>query len=219
MKAAGGATVQRRDRQATTAALRQAAIRVFAARGYDAATTREVARAAGVSEQLIQRYFGGKAGLLLSIMALYAERDLEGAFGTPPPGETVEEEVSNFLLFHLERERLAGDFARVAIYRSIIDDAIAAQIGRMFVESREPFILARLELLRADGRIRRDVDLGGVAHLLSTLSFAFAFTDQMVFRRPLDELQRTIAQVASLVARGMSSNGSETIHVATGAGG
>ena len=102
-----------RDREATTAALRQAAMRIFAARGYDAATTREVAQSAGVSEQLIQRYFGGKAGLLLAIMKLYAERDREAAFGIPPAGATVEEEIANFLRFHIERERQAADFARV----------------------------------------------------------------------------------------------------------
>jgi AcrR family transcriptional regulator len=104
-----------RDRAATTASLRQAAMQVFAARGYDAATTREVAAAAGVSEQLIQRYFGGKSGLLLSIMELYAERDRAGGFGTPVPGDTIAKEIENFLIFHLERERQAGDFARVAI--------------------------------------------------------------------------------------------------------
>ena len=62
---AGG---RRRDKEATKAALLAAGVQVFAERGYDAATTREVAQAAGVNEQLIQRYFGGKAGLLLAII-------------------------------------------------------------------------------------------------------------------------------------------------------
>src|SRR5262245_22649290 len=127
-----------RNREATAAELRSAAMRVFAAKGYDAATTRDVASAAGVSEQLIQRYFGGKAGLLLAIMELYAERDRAGAFGTPAAGNTPEEEIKNFLTFHLDRERRNGDFARVAIYRAIVDPKVAAQVARMFSESREP---------------------------------------------------------------------------------
>ena len=64
---------------------------VFAKRGYDAATTREVAQAAGVSEQLIQRYFGGKAGLLRAVMKNYAEGDRAGLFGTAPSSKPVED--------------------------------------------------------------------------------------------------------------------------------
>src|ERR1700738_2907242 len=123
-------------------------MQVFAARGYDAATTREVAQSAEVSEQLIQRYFGGKAGLLLAIMELYAENDRAGAFGTPPAGDTVQAELEAFFLHHLERERKAGDFARVAIYRSVVDKKIASEIARMFTESREPFVLQRLRTFK-----------------------------------------------------------------------
>src|SRR3546814_6908183 len=53
---------RRRDKAATKQALLAAAGEVFAERGYDAATTREVAQQAGVNEKLIQRYFGGKEG-------------------------------------------------------------------------------------------------------------------------------------------------------------
>ena len=200
------ATKQRlRDRAVTTASLRQAAMQVFAARGYDAATTREVATAAGVSEQLIQRYFGGKAGLLLSIMELYAERDRAGGFGTPAPGDTVAAEIKSFLLFHLERERQAGEFARVAIYRSIVDEKVAAEIARMFTESREPFVLARLRSLKLRGLIRADADLPAAAHALSTLSFTLAFNDQMLFRRTGRALRRVISVVAETFSIGLAN--------------
>jgi AcrR family transcriptional regulator len=199
-----------RDRAATTASLRQAAMQVFAARGYDAATTREVAMAAGVSEQLIQRYFGGKSGLLLSIMELYAERDRAGGFGTPAPGDTVAKEIENFLIFHLERERQAGDFARVAIYRSIVDKNVAAEIARMFTESREPFVLARLTSLKSRGLIRADADLGAVAHALSTLSFALAFNDQMLFHRTAKSLKRVISVVAEMFSTGLAKGATDS---------
>ena len=110
-------------------------MKVFATRGYDAATTREVAMTAGVSEQLIQRYFGGKAGLLLAIMQLYAERDKAGGFGTPEPGDTVAEEIQNFLMFHLERERRAGDFARLPS-QAVCQRGHFLSFMRMFVRVR-----------------------------------------------------------------------------------
>ena len=196
---------RRRDREATTRALRTAARRVFADKGYDAATTREVAQEAGVSEQLIQRYFNGKAGLLLSIMEAYAESDRAGAFGTPPPGDSAEAEIENFLTFNLDRELRAGEFARVAIYRSIVDPKVAAEIARMFTESREPFIYARLSALRDKDLINAGVNLKAISHVISSLSFALAFNDQMLFRRDRGELRRTIKAFAKTLARGMTT--------------
>lgn len=54
---------RRRDAQATRAALLEAAKAQFAALGYDSATLREIAAAAGADVALIKRYFGGKEGL------------------------------------------------------------------------------------------------------------------------------------------------------------
>jgi len=54
---------RRRDAQATRAALLEAAKAQFAALGYDSATLRDIAAAAGADVALIKRYFGGKEGL------------------------------------------------------------------------------------------------------------------------------------------------------------
>jgi AcrR family transcriptional regulator len=52
------------NKQATRAALRAAAKRLFAERGYEATTVRDVARAAHVTERTFYRYFDGKEGLI-----------------------------------------------------------------------------------------------------------------------------------------------------------
>ena len=54
---------RRRDAQATRAALLEAAKAQFALLGYDSATLRDIAAAAGADVALIKRYFGGKEGL------------------------------------------------------------------------------------------------------------------------------------------------------------
>jgi AcrR family transcriptional regulator len=51
-------------KRATTAALRDAAARLIAERGYEATTVRDVARSAGVTERTFYRYFDGKEGLV-----------------------------------------------------------------------------------------------------------------------------------------------------------
>jgi AcrR family transcriptional regulator len=57
------AAARRRDARATRAAILEAAKAQFARLGYDSATVREIAAAAGVDVALINRYFGSKEGL------------------------------------------------------------------------------------------------------------------------------------------------------------
>lgn len=48
--------------------IRDAARHLFAERGYGGTTTREIARLADVSETLLFRYYGDKAGLLNEVV-------------------------------------------------------------------------------------------------------------------------------------------------------
>jgi AcrR family transcriptional regulator len=55
--------------------LLDAAAQVFAAKGFHEATTKEIARVAGVSEGTIYNYFDTKFGLLIGLMSRLAEVD------------------------------------------------------------------------------------------------------------------------------------------------
>src|SRR5271155_523542 len=57
-----------RDQAAKKQALIQAALGLFASKGYEVTTTREIAASAGCAEGLIHRYFAGKAGLLVAMI-------------------------------------------------------------------------------------------------------------------------------------------------------
>ena len=48
---------------------------MFARFGYEATTTREIAARAGCAEGLIHRYFGGKSGLLFSLVKLHLAQE------------------------------------------------------------------------------------------------------------------------------------------------
>jgi phage gp29-like protein len=110
---------------------------------------------------------------------------------------------ANLLSFHTERERRFGNFARVAVYRSIVDPAVAKEVARMFNESREPLVREHLATLQARGLIRTDADLPALAHVLSTLSFALASNDQLVFRKSPRALKRAITAAAGVFALGL----------------
>lgn len=66
----GGAasTRRRRDADSTRAALLKAGAELFAERGYDHATTRDIGERAGVDAAMIARYFGGKAQLYIAVL-------------------------------------------------------------------------------------------------------------------------------------------------------
>jgi AcrR family transcriptional regulator len=67
-----------RDAAATREALLDAARVLFAERGYDRATLREVSERAGVDAALIARYFGGKEGLYLAVFSSEPPPDVSG---------------------------------------------------------------------------------------------------------------------------------------------
>src|SRR3712207_4692738 len=104
------AGARRRDKAATKQALLDAAVEEFARRGYDAATTREVAAAAGVNEGLIQRYFGGKQGLLLAIVQGFCGEGQRGACTLAPRRDELKAEIQGFLCGELRHAWENRDF-------------------------------------------------------------------------------------------------------------
>jgi hypothetical protein len=78
-----------------------------------------------------------------------------------------------------------GWSSRPAQLAVVADENVAPE-----TESREPFVLARLASPKMGGPIRADADPRAVAHALSTLSFALAFSEQMLFRPATESLRR-----------------------------
>jgi AcrR family transcriptional regulator len=195
---------RRRDKVATKQALLEAAMEVFATRGFDAATTREVAARAGANEQLIQRYFGGKAGLLLAILERFGTVE-QGCPGTLPPlQDSVEGEIIAFLRFHLDHGLACRDFMKVALYRAIVDPAVAAEISRTVAAARIPCLRQRLEALRARGAIDPAADLDAVATGLSSLSFSLGFIDQVIFGMAPERAAAIARSMAAIIAAGLA---------------
>ncbi|MFG2492449.1 TetR/AcrR family transcriptional regulator [Streptomyces caniferus] len=65
----GAASASRRDAQSTRLRLLDAASGLFAERGYERATVRDIADRAGVNQALLFRYFGSKKALFGEVMA------------------------------------------------------------------------------------------------------------------------------------------------------
>jgi len=199
----GDAGNRKRDREGTKNALLDAAKMVFAERGFDAATTREIAGRAGVNEQLIQRYFSGKSGLLLAVVERYW-REETGGCALPPPADDLETDLADFLHAQLKHSWQCRDFTRVVLARALVDPAIADEMARTLSESRIPCLLKRLELFRARGLIAADADLANVAAGIATLSFGLGFLDQVVFGRDGERVCAVVGTLAHTIAHGLT---------------
>jgi AcrR family transcriptional regulator len=206
--ATAGCPPRKRDRDATTRALLDAARCVFAGTGYDAATTREIANRADANEALIQRYFGGKAGLLEAVL-----RDDHAV--CPARGRGVESlaEAGLEAVIRSFFERSCGEkedrqeFMRVVVSRAILDPSIAATMRERVCDIDQAVIRQQLEKLRELGKIRADADLQSSSLALASLAFSLGFFGRLVYRQPEADIQAAIAVVASSFARELQPAG------------
>lgn len=137
--AAMSAQGTRRPRGAPRRLLLDAARKLFAHRDYRSTTTREIAEAAGVSEYLLFRHFGSKAGLFREAL-VQPFTSFVDEFGetwqSVVPEETDEEELSRHFVGQLydmlveHRGLLLTLVASEALSEEEIEDASIADIRR-----------------------------------------------------------------------------------------
>ncbi|SDC12542.1 TetR/AcrR family transcriptional regulator [Actinokineospora iranica] len=135
--------------------LMAAAVDAFAARGYHATTTRDIATAAGMSPAALYVHFPSKAAVLFAISRSGHERALamvEAAFAGPgSPTERMGALVAEFVSWHATKHRIArivqyelsalsaADYAVVAslrrkteaVVRALIDEGVRAGVFRV----------------------------------------------------------------------------------------
>jgi AcrR family transcriptional regulator len=195
---------RRRDKEATKKDLIAAAVEVFAQRGFDGATTKEVALRAGVNEGLIQRYFGGKAGLLQAIVGNMCGERLT-ACKAAPPSASLKAEIATVLRHEILQAHANRDFLRVFISRALVDPDLAASLKAHYKDSRMPHLVHRLEHFRNDGTLDPKVDLAQLAATITTFAFGLGFMQQVVLSEDPKVLDGMIDGIAETVVRGTAA--------------
>lgn len=185
----------------------QAGVEVMSAVGYEAATTRRIAEAAGVNEQLISRYFGGKQGLLLAILRRYAvtETDRELA-SRPAVADTLQQEIKAFLA----ESDVASDrepFARLALVRALLDPAIAGAIDQLRCECYRPLLMQRLQAHQQRGNIDPRQDLEQATEVLIQLRLGLSAYGRLMFGFSPLALQRLYETSGEVFAKGLAPRG------------
>ncbi len=113
-----------------------AALQVFGSKGFDAATTRDLAAGAGVTSGLIYHYFANKEALLVAVIVergFAAElRQLLSGAGERPASVVVPEVVTGFSRIMSERAPLIGLFVS-----GIANPMIKAGLDEMLDETQQ----------------------------------------------------------------------------------
>jgi len=195
----------KRDKAKRQLSLIDAANAVFAERGYDAATTREVAERAGCSEGLIHRYFSGKRGLLLAVMESKATAVLDGFSSALPDRDDVREDIEQALLWPLGVLWQHRDFLRVAVARATIDAELGHSVAGRIHNQRVSLVLQKLQRHREAGRVRRDIDLEAIAQAIAGFGFMLGFMGQVVIGMDREYAQRITVAFASVLAQAISA--------------
>ena len=114
----------------------EAAKRVFAAKGYDGASLRAVAREADVDPALVHHYFDGKASLFVAAMALpFDPRSVQQHERPSPPGTSAGVAViTGFLTMWDHAEGTGSSFA--ACVAGMASSTSVADAMREFVADR-----------------------------------------------------------------------------------
>jgi TetR/AcrR family transcriptional regulator len=105
-----------------------AAMAEFGAKGYSGARTAGIAARAGVNQQLIAYYFGGKQGLLDELRREWSTRQN----AAPPPDVTFAESLQAYLDLTLDHM----DWARLVVWQALGDGAGHEQSAEESAETK-----------------------------------------------------------------------------------
>jgi AcrR family transcriptional regulator len=184
----------------------EAATAVFAEKGFDCATTREIAARAACSEGLIHRYFGGKRGLLLAILEDRSANVARLLEETSPDRSTLIDEIEGVVASMVDRAWEQRDFMRVAVGQALIDPEIGRFIGARLNGEHVALIARKLERHRDAGRLRVDADIASAAQAIAGLAFEAGFFLQVVFARDREEVRRLVRAFATMMAQGLAAS-------------
>jgi AcrR family transcriptional regulator len=195
---------KRRSRELTTQKLFQAGLEIFSKHGYDAATTKLVAKRAGVNEALIKRYFDGKEGLLRALILDFISRSKANSEDYPP-GNSLEAEIINYFETKFRYLEENHDLIRLAVSRALVDAKLNRELYKHHTPDPSERLLERLKHFQALGQIPANRDVAQLGQILNlhTMGLLFELTCALSVDPP--QIRKNLATFASDFARALKA--------------
>jgi len=177
-----------------------AALDLFASKGYESTTTREIAATAGCAEGLIHRYFNGKAGLLTALVEHSTAKDTPDARPGPRPARNLANELLQLVDHEVECMWESRDFLRVFLSRAIVDPRMGKVINKALLNARTKTILDRLQKHGLSEHFGPDV-IEALAQSVGVLGLVFGFVRPALLGQNRAEAKKTATAVARILAK------------------
>jgi AcrR family transcriptional regulator len=100
------------DQKVSPEGILRAAIKLFAKKGYEGTSIREIAEAAGVTKPMLYYYFGSKEGICKTGMQQFADEIAERLEGFMTDSRPAREVVVEFIMTHFHFMETHEDIAR-----------------------------------------------------------------------------------------------------------
>lgn len=188
-----------KDRLATEGRLLAAAEKIFSERGFSGTGVREIAKEAGVSVSLINRYFGSKDGLLFALAEQFIAHKREGKLGYPPQN-SLEEEIASYLKYRLEDDTENARLIRLIVSQITIDESFRKRVLPHLDGRADRNFRSRIDKLKLEGSVSPDLDVDLLFGFIANFSFTSNFVMGILGGRSRDDLHTDFESYASVLA-------------------
>jgi len=190
---------KKRNRIARERLLLAAASKLFASRGYEGTTTREIAARAGCSEGLIHRYFKSKAGLMRAIMRSEVSQEVVDLHESFPLAFTVGDEIIQLVNWEVDSMWENREFLRIVIPRALLDPTLRQTSKKIGPLQQAKTIGERLRKFK-ECQALADQEIDTLAQFVSVLGFMFGFVRPLVLGQDRKVAKKMATTIAGMMA-------------------
>lgn len=167
--------------------------------GVAGATTRAIAKRAGVNDSLIQRYFGSKEGLFLEFARLFQELSAEVEVDSSAP---LEANLEAFFRSRLEFGRIQKKLLRVLVMQALTNKEF--RLGALrFAENQSHNLCNHIKELQNRGHIDPLWDATQVSRFLYVVPVSLILLTEVIGSIDPEYAESMIRIGARLLARGL----------------
>lgn len=201
-----------REEAARRTQILEAAARVFARRGFDAARVSEIARTAGLSEGSIYNYFRSKEDLLVQIPQHFVRPVLTPIASAPAPRNEAEMEALLLAMAQAVVVRVRAQAPFMKVFLSALP-RLSLSARRQFMQLLPIHGADVLEAFLREGMrrglVRSDLDPVIAARVLPGMLLLFLMTQEVLLGRPIIPrgYDAIVAEAVRIFLHGTTSRG------------
>ncbi len=157
-------------------AIMLAAQYLFAQKGFDASTSKEIASNANLAEGLIFRYFNDKKGLLHQLMQDWFKKNLTDLEALPQDPTNLENELNILLSWIFNSYYNNLELHKIAI-ATRLNNTLSKEfevLCEKYINRRRELIYSRLVSLQQNGQIKKETNLDHLYDIIQSYAMAEA---------------------------------------------